>query len=35
LRPALLSAGIDPEREIDKELTGQKPAFIQDLLDAE
>jgi len=35
LRPALFSAGIDPEREIDKELTGQKPAVIQDLLDAE
>ena len=35
LRPALVSAGIDPDREIDKELTGRDAAFIQDLIDAD
>jgi len=35
LRPALMAAGIEPDREIDKEVTGREPAFIQDLIDAE
>lgn len=35
LRPALMSAGVDPERSLDKEVTGREPAFIQDLIDAD
>ena len=35
LRPALVSAGVDPDREIDKEVTGREPAFIQELIDAD
>lgn len=35
LRPALMAAGIEAEREIDKEVTGRGAAFIQELIDAE
>ena len=35
LRPALMSAGVDLDRSIDKEVTGREPAFIQDLIDAD
>ena len=35
LRPALMSAGIEADREIDKEVTGRDAAFIQELVDAE
>lgn len=35
LRPALLAAGVDPDREIDKEVTGRDAAFIQELIDAD
>lgn len=35
LRPALMSAGVEPDREIDKEVTGQDAAFIQELIDAD
>ena len=35
LRPALLSAGVDPDRSIDKEVAGRPAAFIQDLIDAD
>lgn len=35
LRPVLASAGVDADREIDKEVTGREPAFIQELIDAD
>ena len=35
LRPALMSAGIEPEREIDKEMTSQPAATVADLIDAD
>ena len=35
LRPALMSAGIESDREIDKEMTSQPPAAIADLIDAD
>ncbi|MGI9263112.1 MAG: host attachment protein, partial [Woeseiaceae bacterium] len=35
LRPALVSAGIDPDRSIDKEMTGRPAAEIQEMIDAE
>ena len=35
LRPALMSAGIEADREIDKEMTSQPAAAIADLIDAE
>ena len=35
LRPALMTAGVEADREIDKEMTGQAPAAIQDLVDAD
>ena len=35
LRPALATAGVEPERAIDKEVTGRDAAFIQKLVDSE
>ena len=35
LRPALMTAGIEADREIDKEMTAQPPSSVADLIDAE
>jgi protein required for attachment to host cells len=35
LRPALMSAGVETDRAIDKEVTGRDAAFIQSLIDAD